>query len=466
MSELKVTCSFTKHTMEDTATNHAVKLYIEFGNHVADRKHDPRLLNHEFTLFLEDILVNEPTVTSMSHSDKVVVIACLLIFNAQANYIAQVNQPSPEDGSIIISILMAALATRSADNSDIQHDFIKSYVATKYVWSGTEMLCWNQSLWVPCAGVDPTPMKTDMWSTLKVHTYGIQSPVVEEATTIVNSHILSLEHHVSEWCEDSTVLVALVKANTVTLNRNSFKISVFNGSVNLNEERLGPVNISDYSTLALPYTPAQVHSDAPVTQIFSNFGCELSEIKEVARSCLSGDGHLIFIFGLERSGCTTLWTLLKNMCGPYADPTITGHRAVFLGSDDVEILHDAQKLSQYPTIVFDGEVPSDIEDQHQGRTVTRLVLERTIPLTQRVPEVAQSYSTRLRLTYVLGLLILSEAEQNDMLAGIESMFGPDILKAIDDDENIDFTSVGMNFLSKAFSMMGGSTGPKYDDDVD
>jgi hypothetical protein len=440
--------------MDNPVTNHAIKLYTEFGQKIAECKHNSRLLNYHFTLFLEDITVNDPILKSMTHHEKITVVGCLLLFNAHANHI---NTTDAEDGFHLISVLMTQFASRKAPSGDYQ-DLIKAYVATKYVWDGTGLYQWNGTVWIRCSQYDLSVFKP---MNLFVHAYGLDHAVVQEACAAMRDHLGALNLTVAKWNDTPQSLIDLVRSNPCSMNQKYHKVTVFDGALNLDDSTLEKADPYDYSTLAVPYAPVQAAPDGDVEKVFGVFKCEVSQIQLALQSCLRGDNQIIFISGPAGSGCTALWTILKNVCGPYADPEVEGHRAIFLGEDDLDVLNTLNVSERHRTMVFDCTAPSHLKDTYHGRPVMRLTLEDIISVDECVVDVEVFYSTRLRLSYVLGYLLLPEMANDNPMAGLENFLGPDIINAIDDDvDNIDFTSLGMDFLSRAFSMMGGAKMPQ------
>lgn len=454
--------------MESPVTNHAIKLYTEFGHHVAESKHNPRLLNHEFTLFLEDVLVNDTELAAMSYYDRVTVVGCLLLFNANSNYACRATDP--EDGFYPVSVLIAQFGSRKTTDPDdeikLKHyqELVQAYAATKYVWDGTRLYQWNGNVWVHCHdhSINPLPFQRECWTSWSpyIHSYSLTDAIVREAAAAMLQHLRALQLTVREWCTTPSALVELVKANPCIMNRKPHKITIFDGALNLQTCAIEKADPYDYSTIMLPYTPVPVSGSGKVSQLFANFKCELPTIQDTIQACLQGTNQLIFIGGMPGGGCTALWTLLKNACGPYADATVEGHRATFLGPDDLSILEDEARMSQHRTIVFDCEAPPHIEAEYGGRPVLRVILEDTIDPEACVVDVEVSYSTRLKLTHVLGYLLLPELVQNNPLAPFENLLGADIMNAIEEDEGeLDFTGIGMDFLSRAFGMMGVAPAP-------
>lgn len=395
-----------------TPVKHATASYGSFIKGIDEetlKKTSPKklqsLFDDQFSLFLDDFVVNDEQFQKYNNKGKEKCIGALLHVYSSVTFDEKtLFAPPPK--------FTDALLSAFEDDAE-PSKLIRGYLITMFEWNGSQLLKWSGSAWAPCqeSEMSINDFVHETGADLNISTFGLTEPSILNGANAITSYLAKVRAAATgDLTEIYSSILEASKESPTDFNKRSDTIPCHGVAINVGECSAASYKLSDHFTVRLAFDPDQ-SSSSLVTRFVGALQCDKDDLaNHLIRWGCSVTRTLTIISGPEKSGKSELVKVAQALYGPYASNGAQ-HTANAVNYDlvrtcfydDDSILSDEKAVKSHPcdhlVVVSNTETSFD---RFGDRRVKRLVLSEPIDESDRKENISTNLSTRKQLGHLLG----------------------------------------------------------------
>ena len=365
--------------------------------------------NHEFNVFLEDVIINDPVLEQYSRDLKWheldACIGFLLLNQTVYNYVIE--------HGVLLDWSVKGLCEAWYANIPSKVFLVQSLAKPFGIDGKGNYYRWDGKLWRQCQESDVVCNLSDRQLNLEPFTHDFTSLVVQAGKNWVSGKLKEYRTALAT-INDDTIRTHVRDFNHIELNQAPHELQCRSCIVNL-EGKGKMAKAHDpkaYFSECLPYDLPLYTTDV-TKQFVQSFDCFGKDLANALRrwGCRS-EPTLTIIVGPPKSGKTALCQVAEKLYGPFATSRWSDHvyadysmvRTCFL---DDQALPDEELIATHPcrNLVFTCSKLNHPGLTFGGRKVFVLCLGSEIDPALQVPNIVTKMSTKTQLSSLLGLLL-------------------------------------------------------------
>jgi hypothetical protein len=361
-------------------------------------------VDRQFSLFLEDFMVNDEQFQKFTNKGKKICLAGLCFMHGSIPFDSKATSVS----AMVESAKYSEVVLNYFNDDKPASDILSGYVLSMYAYNGSSFFVWNNSEWVPCSETDVTIdgfVKGSALST-EMKSYGLTDPLLSKGLTEFTQYLKDLSDAVKSFRDSDTYtsVMANLKNDVKKFNFKPELISCFSGPVNVEDGSQRKYKPGDWVSVKLPYDPSKTTTDL-VSTFVNSFKCDSKVLAtHLIRCGVSVVPTLTIVTGPKGSGKTTFLEVVRALYGPYACSVgdMDNKLARVCCLDDVSLLSEdfVKKHSCDHLVVACDSLECD--DFYGDRRVKRLTFTDPIDEDDLLENVVTKLTTRKQLGSLLG----------------------------------------------------------------
>lgn len=399
-----------------TPAKHAIDSYSSFFSTCLDDENVEKLfsgknivskVDREFSLFVDDFLVNDEQLQEYTEKGKQVCVGALMFLNSTSPYDSVATSSKLSE-----NVFTYALVNLFNDNIDPEYALGK-FLVSKYAWDGSSFFEWADQTWTRCSDDSLNCSELVQGAGLKtsIRTCGLTQSLVVEGVALFDAYRKSFLDKSSYFKGRDMYekAVEYIKSNIKKFDQGSNLIPCCSGAVKVTKGSQRSYKPSDHFLTKLPYDPTK-DSTKLVSKFVSNLKCDSSSLATTLVRCgVSVCRTLTIISGPKCSGKSTVLAVIKALYGPF----VCTQAELETGTVNTELVRTClidnssflseDKVSSHPisNLVVTCE-SSSIEGLFGGRKVKTLVLAHPLAEDDVKSGIVTNLSTRKQLGSLLG----------------------------------------------------------------
>lgn len=364
-------------------------------------------VDHEFSVFVDDFLVNDEQFQEYTEKGKQVCLACLLFLHSTIPYDSFSSTPDFSKSPFTDS-----LVNLFNDGTPVE-DALGGFLVSKYAWDGSSFFEWSDQGWTRCSedSLNCSEFIKGAGLETPVRTCGLTQDLVTSGVTLFDEYRKSLLSAAESFNQSETFTKAVesIKSKVKKFDQGSALIPCYSGAVDVTKGSQRSFKPSDAFLTKLSYDPAK-DTTKLVSKFVSRFNCDSTDLATTLVRCgVSVGRSLTIVSGPKNSGKSTVLKVVKALYGPFVC-TQEEFEAGNVNTDLVRtcLIDDSsflseEKVSSHPVsnLVVTCE-SSSLEGLFGGRKVKTIVLSASLGEDDVKSGIVTNLSTRKQLGSLLG----------------------------------------------------------------
>lgn len=363
-------------------------------------------IDHMFSVFVEDFIVNDKTFSGFPENDKIKCVAALLLTYSSLSF--ELDNFCIKPPQYIQALL------EGFEYQEEPREILEGLLASTTRYDGRNFFKWVHNNWVKCEESDIvcSDCCADFGSKTNIRPLGLTNYFAVKGSASIQEYMSLFNKAVSSFDTSkfrSDYLASL--KHTVTKFNTKTKAIPCHDHVILLDKCIGRLyKPADQFLVRLPFNINQMKSPH-VENYFLELNAEDNNLANFILSCGSRlNNTLTIVYGPPASGKSTIVNLVRALYGPYACSEAE-HTAGIVNYDLVRTcfydtdspLKDPSLIKNHPcghiVVVTDSYINPDILC---SRLLRKLHFLDSIPVNNRKQNIILNLTTRKQLSHLLG----------------------------------------------------------------